>query len=131
MSPKKYFAVKSQAATRLRKRKYELVKQFKLPENALGGYLSQTLRNCGKANCRCSFGEGHPRWSLDFSYQGKKQTEILPESIALEVESLVEQGRQYREAIMELLAINLQLFRMWHKQERDKSKKKRAKVKRK
>jgi hypothetical protein len=39
--------------------------------------------------------------------------EILPESLALQLMPLVEQGRKFREAILEVLAINLQLLRLW------------------
>jgi hypothetical protein len=121
MAPKKYFAVKNQRATLLRKRKYALVRRFRLPENALGGHLSLTQRRCGKPTCRCADGQGHPRWSLDYSFEGKKRVEILPEALALELAPLAVQGREIREAVMELLAINLQLFCLWRVEQRQRA----------
>src|SRR5512147_144150 len=122
MAPKKYFAVKNQQASLLRRRKYELVRHFGLPEDALGGYLSSTLRRCGKPTCHCADGPGHPRWSLDYSFLGKKRVEIVPESLALELAPFVDEGRQLREAVMELLAINLQLLHLWRIEQRSRAK---------
>jgi hypothetical protein len=123
MAPVKYFVVKNQRATLLRRRKYALCRRFKLPENALGGHLSLTKRRCGKPTCHCADGPGHPRWSLDYSFEGKKRVEILPESLALELAPLVAKGRELREAMLEVLAINVQLLRLWRIEQRMRAKK--------
>lgn len=123
MVPVKYFSVKNQHATLLRRRKYELCRRFKLPENALGGHMSLTQRRCGKPTCHCTDGPGHPRWSLDYSFEGKKTVEILPESLAFELAPLVAKGREIREAVLEVLAINLQLLRLWRVDQRTRARK--------
>ena len=41
-------------------------------------------------------------------------------SLAAELAPLVEGGRQLREAVMELLAINVQLLRLWREEQRSK-----------
>ncbi len=115
----RYFSAKNREASRLRQRKYRLVRRFSLPENALGGHLAETHRRCGKPTCHCANGQGHPRWVLSYSFEGKKRVEVLPESLASELAPLVEQGREYREAVMEVLAINLQLLRLWREEQRD------------
>jgi hypothetical protein len=119
MAQKKWFSAKNQEASALRQRKYRLIRQYDLPENPLGGHLAVTYRRCGKPTCHCAQGRGHPRWSLSFSVEGRKQTELLPEDLALELAPLVDEGRGLREAVMELLAINLKLFRLWKKERRD------------
>jgi hypothetical protein len=126
MAPKKYFSAKNQLASRLRARKYQLVRRFGLPDTALGGHLSQTYRRCGKPSCHCAFGLGHPRWALEYSFEGKKHVEILPKALALELAPLVEQGRAFREAVLEVLAINVQLFRLWRLEQRAKEAKTRS-----
>lgn len=118
MAQTKYFSAKNREASVLRQRKFKLVRRFGLPQDALGGHLAVTYRRCGKPNCRCAKNRGHPMWTLAYSYQGKKRVEVLPKDLASELAPLVEQGRQMREAVMEVLAINLQLLRLWRKKQR-------------
>ena len=118
MAQERFFSVKNQEATRLRRRKLKLVRRFGLPENALGGQLSQTRRRCGKPFCHCVWGEGHLVWTLGYSAGGRKVVETLPAELSTELSPLVEQGREVREAVMEVLAINLQLLKMWRQQKR-------------
>jgi hypothetical protein len=120
MAQMKFFSAKNREASLLRRRKYQLVRRFGLPENALGGYLAVTYRRCGKPTCHCAGGQGHPRWTLGCSFEGQKRVELLPESLASELAPFVEQGRELREAVLELLAINLQLLRLWRQDARGK-----------
>jgi hypothetical protein len=118
MAQMHYFASKNREASLLRRRKYTLVRRFGLPENALGGHLAMTHRRCGKPTCRCAEGQGHPMWTLSYSFEGKKRVEVVPADLAKELGPAVEQGRQLREALMEVLAINLQLLRLWRVEQR-------------
>ena len=118
MAQDELFSAKNQEATRLRRRKFQLIRRFGLPENALGGHLSQTRRRCGKATCHCAQGEGHPVWTLSYSVGGRKRVETLPADLAAQLLPFVEQGREIRETVMEVLAINLQLLRLWREQQR-------------
>jgi len=118
MAQERFFSVKNQEATKLRRRKFQLVRRFGLPENALGGHLSQTRRRCGKPTCHCVEGKGHPVWTLSYSRWGKKHVETLPADLAADLLPLVEQGRAVREAVMEVLAINLRLLHLWRQQQR-------------
>jgi hypothetical protein len=118
MAQNTYFSSKNRGASRLRLRKYELVRRFHLPENMLGGCLALTHRRCGKPTCHCIDGRGHPMWTLSYSFEGKKRVEVLPKAMVAELTPLVEQGRRLREAVMEVLAINLQLLRLWRLEQR-------------
>ena len=118
MAQMKCFSAKNREASLLRRRKYELVRRHGLPENALGGHLAMTYRRCGKPSCHCADERGHPRWTLSYSCAGKKRVEVLPESLASELAPLVDQGREIREAVLEVLAINLQLLRLWREEQR-------------
>lgn len=119
MAQMNYFTSKNREASLLRRRKYTLVRRFGLPENALGGYLAVTYRRCGKPTCHCAEGRGHPMWTLSYSFEGKKRVEVVPAELAKELRPAVEQGRELREALMEVLAINLQLLRLWRVEQRD------------
>jgi hypothetical protein len=120
MAQKGFFSARNREASLLRRRKYQLVRRFGLPESALGGHLAMTYRRCGKPTCHCATGPGHPRWALTYSFEGHKRVELVPQSLARELLPLVEQGRELREAVMEVLAINLQLLRLWRENERGK-----------
>ncbi len=119
MAQMRYFSARNREASALRRRKYQLVRRFGLPEDALGGHLAKTYRRCGKPTCHCADGRGHPIWTLAYSFEGNKRVEVLPESLASELAPLVDEGREVREAVMELLAINLQLLRLWRQERRE------------
>jgi len=116
----KWFKAKGPVAARLRQRKYELVRRFGIPEHALPGSLALTHRRCGKPNCRCASGEGHPQWSLTFMVDGKKRVESIPAAWVEEIQPLVVRGREFKEAVAEVFAINAQLLALWRKQQRRK-----------
>jgi len=105
-------------AARLRKRKYELVRRYGIPEDALPGSLALTHRRCGKENCHCASGEGHPLWSLTFMDNGRKRVERIPREWVDDVRKRVERGREFKEATADVLAANAQLLVLQRKQER-------------
>jgi hypothetical protein len=113
----RWFKAKGSQAARLRARKYKLLRRFKnIPENALPGSLSLTHRRCGKPTCHCATGKGHPMWSLTFMVDGQKRVERIPDDWVEEIRPLVEQGREFKRAVAEVLASNAQLLALWRKQ---------------
>lgn len=112
----KWFTSKGPDAARLRQRKYELVRRFGIPENALPGSLALTHRKCGKANCHCASGKGHPMWSLTFMVDGKKRVEPIPAEWVDRIRPLVVEGREYKRAVAEVFAANAQLLGLWRRQ---------------
>ena len=112
----KWYATKGDSAARLRQRKHALLRRFQIPPHALPGSLSLTHRRCGKPNCRCADGEGHPIWSLTFMVNGEKRVERIPNEWVDQVRPLVEQGREFKDAVAEVLAANAQLLALWRKQ---------------
>jgi hypothetical protein len=111
-------------ASRLRQRKFQLVHRFHIPEDALPGSLSLTHLRCGKPTCHCAEDRGHPVWSLTFMVQGKKQVQHIPKEWVEEVQRRVEAGREFQDAVREVLAANAQLFVLARKQEKKRKKKK-------
>ena len=112
----KWYATKGDSAARLRQRKHALLRRFQIPPHALPGSLSLTHRRCGKPNCRCADGEGHPIWSLTFMVNGEKRVERIPNEWVDQVRPLVEQGREFKDAVAEVFAANAQLLALWRKQ---------------
>src|SRR6516165_9283920 len=101
-------------ASRLRQRKFELLRRFQIPNDALPGSLSLSHLRCGKSTCHCAEGRGHEVWSLTFMAQGKKH-----------VRHRVAEGREFQEAVREVLAANAQLLVLARRQEKEPKKKKR------
>lgn len=110
------FEPKGPQAARLRQRKFQLLRQFDLPPNLLPGSLSLTHRRCGHPTCHCASGQGHPIWYLTFMSKGKKRVEHIPAEWVEPVQQLVNAGRQFKDAVSEVLALNAELLALWRKQ---------------
>jgi uncharacterized protein DUF6788 len=107
----------SQAA-RLRQRKFELLRRFPLPADLLPGSLTLNATRCGHPRCHCATGEGHPAWVLTFMVKGKRRVERIPKDWVEDVRRGVEAGREFQDAVREVLAANAQLLVLARKQRR-------------
>lgn len=103
-------------AARLRQRKYQFLRKFPIPEDLLPGSLSLTHRRCGKPTCHCVSGEGHPIWFLGFMAHGKHRVERIPKDWVEEVCRRVQAGREFQDAVREVLTANAELLVLWRKQ---------------
>ena len=107
-------------AARLRQRKFELLKRFPLPPDLLPGSLTLSRTRCGHRRCHCAKGEGHTAWTLTFMVKGKRHVERIPKDWAKEVRRRVEAGREFQDAVREVLAANAQLLVLARKQRGEK-----------
>src|SRR5437867_2233457 len=103
---------KGPQAARLRQRKFELLSRFRIPDNLLPGSLSESHIRCGKPTCHCAGSKdpGHTVWSLTFMVNGKKHVQHIPKHWVEDVRLRVAAGREFQDAIREVLAANAQLF---------------------
>ncbi len=122
---KDWYDAKGDAAARLRQRKYALLRRFQIPPDALPGSLALTHRRCGTPTCHCAKGEGHPLGSLTFMVNGKKRVERIPDEWVEQIRPLVEQGREFKDAVSELFATNAQLLALRRRQSTPKRPRKR------
>ena len=99
-------------------RKRKLLTLLSLPPEGLPGSLSQSHYRCGKPTCHCVQDEGHPRWSLTFMSEGKKQYQNIPKDRVEFVRQRVDEGKAFKQGVAELMAINAQLFHLMDKQAR-------------
>jgi len=111
-----HFEPKGLIANRLRLQKRRLLADLAIPPDGLPGSLALTHRRCGKPNCHCAGGEGHPVWSLTFMVQGQKRVERIPDDWIEYVRGRVEAGRKFKEAVAEIFTANAQLLALWRKQ---------------
>lgn len=107
---------KGPQAARIRQRKFALMRRFHIPDNLLPGSLSLQYHRCGRSNCHCAEGEGHPKWSLTYMADGRKHVLYIPAHLVEEVRRKVEAGREYQEAVREVLAANAKLLVLARKQ---------------
>jgi len=107
-------------AARLRQRKFELLKRFPLPPDLLPGSLTLSHTRCGYPRCHCAKGQGHAGWTLTFTVKGKRHVERIPRDWAEEVGRRVEAGREFQDAVREVLAANAQLLVLARQQRRKK-----------
>ncbi|MGD1103607.1 MAG: DUF6788 family protein, partial [Terriglobia bacterium] len=105
-------------ASRLRQRKFELVRRFHLPDDLLPGSLSLSHLRCGKPTCHCADGSRHPVWSFTFMVHGKKHVQHIPKEWVEDVRRRVAGGRQFQDAVREVLAANAQLLVLARQQRR-------------
>jgi hypothetical protein len=105
-------------AARLRQRKFELLRRFPLPPDLLPGSLTLNLTRCGQPRCHCATGKGHPSWVLTFMVNGQRRVERIPKDWVEEVRRRVEAGREFQDAVREVLAANAQLLVLARQQRR-------------
>jgi hypothetical protein len=111
-----WYDAKGDPAARLRQRKHDLLRRVRIPADALPGSLALTHSRCGKPTCWCAKGEGHPSWSLTFMVDGKKRVERIPDEWVKQIRPLVDQGREFKDAIAEVFAANAQLLALRRQQ---------------
>lgn len=109
---------KGPQAARLRQRKFELIARFNIPDDLLPGSVSLSHFRCGKPTCHCAQDAGHPAWSFTYMVKGKKRVQHVPKELVAEIQQRVDAGREYQEAVREVLAANAQLWVLAHKQKR-------------
>jgi len=105
---------KGTQAARLRQRKFTLLQRYRIPAvvvaDLLPGSLTQSERRCGKPTCHCATGAGHLSWYLAFMAGGKQRVEHIPAAWAPAVQRRVAAGREFKQAVAEVLAANAQLL---------------------
>jgi len=116
--------VRNAQASRLRQRKYALARRFQIPDDLLPGSLSESHYRCGKPTCHCADDQGHSGWTLTFMVDGQKHVERIPQDWVDEVRQRVEAGRQFQDAMREVLAANAQLLALERRQVQQQRKRK-------
>jgi hypothetical protein len=111
---------KGPQAARLRQRKFELLRRYPIPRDLLPGSLSLTHLRCGKPTCHCRKPRdpGHPVWSLTFMVRGRKHVQHIPKEMVEEVQKRVQAGREFQDAVRDVLTANAELLVLARQQRR-------------
>lgn len=105
-------------ASRLRQRKFELLKRFSIPADLLPGCLTLSYTRCGHPRCRCAQGKSHAGWTLTFMVKGRRHVERIPKDWVEDARRRVQAGREFQDAVREVLAANAQLLVLERRQRR-------------
>jgi hypothetical protein len=111
------FEPKGPQAARWRQRKFRSLERYSIPAHLLPGSLIMSRTRCGKPNCHCAQGEGHEAWSYTFMSDGKPRRERIPHRWVEEVRQRVQAGRDFQNAVREVLTANAELLILSRKQQ--------------
>ena len=103
-------------AARWRQRKFRMLELFSIPADLLPGSLIMSRTRCGKPTCHCAQGEGHEAWTFTFMSHGKQRVERIPRDWVQAVRQRVEAGREFQDAVREVLTANAELLILSRKQ---------------
>jgi hypothetical protein len=101
---------KGPLAAQWRQRKFDFLRRFPIPLDLLPGSLTVSRTRCGKPSCHCSQGEGHEAWTFTFMSHGKHRVERIPKEWIADVRQRVEAGREFQDAVREILTANAELL---------------------
>ena len=95
----------------LKERKAQILRSLPSMDHVIRGSLITRPIKCGKPNCRCATGDGHPSLYLSSFYHGYTHLDYVP----VKFESWMREGLENYVVIQDLLAelteLNLELFR--------------------
>src|SRR5258708_8258467 len=81
-----------------------------IPPDLLPGTLTRSYTRCGNPRCHCSHQKGHEAWTLTFMVKGQRHVERIPRDWVEDVQRRVAAGREFQDAVREVLAANAHLL---------------------
>jgi len=104
-------SLKSQTSGQLRTRRQQLLNSFPSFNSLLRGSLITRNVKCGKSNCRCASGQGHPSLYLSTVHEGRTKLDYVPAAWESWVRERLDNHHLVQGIIVELTEINLELLR--------------------
>jgi len=101
---------KSISIDQLFARRQELTDSLPRLDQVLRGSLITRYVKCGKSNCRCASGQGHPSLYLSSLHEGKTRLVYVPTSWEPWVQQRLDNFHRTQDILGELAEINLELL---------------------
>ena len=95
----------------LRHRHAELIESILGIEEMIRGSFCTVYRKCGKSNCRCAGGKGHPLDRIGFTEGSRSKSRSVPKGDVLWVKRMVENRKEFRGYRRELKAIEKEIHK--------------------
>ena len=99
------------SSDRLLARRQELTNSLPLLDQVIRGSLITRYVKCGKSNCRCASGQGHPSLYLSSLHEGKTRLVYVPASWESWVQQRLDNFHRTQDSLTELAEINLELLK--------------------
>ena len=101
---------KSISSDLLLARRQELIDSLPPLDQVIRGSLITRYVKCGKSNCRCASGQGHPSLYLSSLHEGKTRLVYVPTSWEPWVQQRLDNFHRTQDILVELAEINLELL---------------------
>ncbi len=111
----------------LEKRRSILIEHLLQTEAMIRGTFYETFRKCGKKNCWCAEGRGHPSRRVTWTENGKAKTRALQADDISWIESMTENYRTFRKERQKLRTAERTLNKLLNHLEEELDKKNRRK----
>ncbi|GAB6152694.1 hypothetical protein JCM17380_14440 [Desulfosporosinus burensis] len=102
--------LKSISTVLLAARRRELTDSLPPLDQVIRGSLITRYVKCGKSNCRCASGQGHPSLYLSSLHEGKTRLIYVPTSWEPWVQQRLDNFHRTQDILVELAEINLELL---------------------
>jgi hypothetical protein len=93
-----------------------LLEELQQIKYMLSGSFNKVYRKCGKKNCRCQSGEGHPMYRIVWLEQGRSKTKSIPEKDIDWILQMSNNYKRYRRIRKKLLELQKDFFKIIDKQ---------------
>ena len=94
-----------------KKRAYALDKMLSANPMAPGSYRKVYCK-CGKINCRCYSGKGHPYSRITFSEDGRSRTKAIHDSNIGWIKKVIKNYRDFKESQKRIREYDARLFEL-------------------
>lgn len=90
------------------KKRQELIAELIQVKKMVKGSFCQIYVKCGKKNCRCSTGEGHPHWRMSLKERGKSFSRAVPPEEYKWITEMTTNYRKFKKLHKQLLELEIQ-----------------------
>lgn len=80
----------------LEQRRQKILERLYSTQTMIRGSYSKSYRRCGRANCWCAEGEGHPMNRISFTDNGKSRTKVISAEDAEWARRMTEYYQRFR-----------------------------------
>jgi len=96
-----------------------LIAELQQITNMLPGSFNKVYRKCGKTNCRCKNGPGHPMNRIVWVEDGCSKTKSIPENDVDWILQMTNNYKRYRQIRKKLLELQKDFFKIIDKQAKE------------
>ena len=96
---------------KLERQRQKLIQELLETQQMIRGSFGTVMRKCGKPNCWCAEGTGHPVNRITWTDKGRARTKAIPAEDAAWVATMTAHYKRFRKNRQELRALDKQLNR--------------------